>query len=159
MTKKLTLHSPAPDFTLPDQDGQNHSLSDYRGRWVLLYFYPKDDTPGCTREALQIKYSFPDFTKLNIAVLGVSVDSVASHKRFADKYELPFALLADTEKEVVTLYGVWGQKKFAGREYEGTLRTSFLIAPDGMIARIYSEVDPECHVQEVLADLAALRTG
>jgi peroxiredoxin Q/BCP len=142
----LPLHSPAPDFSLPDQDNTMHSLSDYRDRWVLLYFYPKDDTPGCTKEALQIKYSFPDFTKLDIVVLGVSVDSVASHKKFVTKYELPFTLLADTEKKAVNEYGVWDDAK-------GTMRTSFLIAPDGTIAKIYEHVNPEKHAEEVLADL------
>ena len=149
------LNSSAPDFTLPDQDNKIHSLADYRGKWVLLYFYPQDDTPGCTTEAISIKYSFPDFTKLKIQVLGVSTDSVASHKKFATKYELPFPLLADTEKVVVNLYGVWGKKKFMGKEYEGTMRTSFLIDPDGKIVKIYEKVKPEIHAEEVLRDLSS----
>jgi len=148
-------HSPAPDFTLPDQDNKTHSLSDYRGQWVLLYFYPKDDTPGCTKQALGIKYSFPDFTTLDIHVLGVSVDSVASHKKFAVKYDLPFPLLADTEKEVVMKYGVWGAQKSSGDERDGIFRTSFLIDPEGKIAKIYEKVQPDRHAQEVLVDLKA----
>ena len=117
----------APAFALPDQNGTLHTLSDYRKQWVLLYFYPKDDTPGCTKEACSIRDSFPDFKKLGIAVLGVSTDSVKSHKKFEEKYGLPFTLLADTDKKVVELYGVWGKKKFMGKEYDGTFRTSFLI--------------------------------
>jgi len=152
------LHSPAPDFTLPDQDNKTHSLSDYRGQWVLLYFYPKDDTPGCTTEAVGLKYSFPDFKKLKIQVLGVSVDSVVSHKKFAVKYDLPFPLLSDVEKVVVNLYGVWGKKKFAGREYDGISRTSFLVDPKGKIAKIYEGVKPEKHAEEVLRDLKTLMT-
>ena len=146
-------NSPAPEFTLPDQDGKMHSLADYRGTWVLLYFYPKDDTPGCTKEACAIRDNFPDFKKLKMAVLGVSTDSVKSHKKFEEKYGLPFTLLADEDKEVVKLYGVWGKKKFAGNEYEGTFRTSFLIDPDGNIAKIYENVKPEKHTEEILTDL------
>lgn len=150
------LNSPAPEFTLPDQDNKMHSLSDYRGQWVLLYFYPKDDTPGCTTEAVSIKYSFPDFKKLKIQVLGVSVDSIASHKKFATKYDLPFPLLADAEKEVVKKYGVWGKKKFMGKEHDGIFRTSFLIDQKGKIAKIYEKVKPDQHAEEVLNDLKAL---
>ncbi len=149
------LNSPAPDFTLPDQNGKEHSLSDYRGKWVLLYFYPKDDTPGCTKEACALRDNFPDFKKLGIAVLGVSVDSVSRHKKFEEKYKLPFTLLADAEKKVVNLYGVWAKKKFMGKEYDGTLRTSFLINPEGKIAKVYENVKPELHAQEVLADMPA----
>ncbi len=140
----------APEFTLPDQDGKTHSLADYKGKWVLLYFYPKDDTPGCTKEACMIRDAFPDFGKLGIAVLGVSIDPPASHKKFAEKHALPFTLLADTEKKAVHAYGVWGKKKFMGREYEGTLRTSFLIDPEGKVAKVYEDVKPETHADEVL---------
>ncbi|HEX4104290.1 MAG TPA: thioredoxin-dependent thiol peroxidase [Candidatus Paceibacterota bacterium] len=146
----------AQDFILPDQDGKNHALSDYRGKWVLLYFYPKDDTPGCTKEACAIRDNFPDFSKLNITVLGVSGDSVASHKQFAEKYQLPFTLLADEDKKVVGLYGAWGKKKLAGKEYEGTFRTSFLIDPDGRIVKIYENVDPGTHAAQVLTDIHSL---
>ena len=125
------LNSIAPDFTLPDQDGRQHTLSHHRGSWVLLYFYPKDDTPGCTKEACMIRDAFPDFGKLKVNVFGVSVDSVASHKKFAEKYQLPFTLLADEDKKVVQEYGVWGKKKFMGREYDGTMRYRFSSIPTG----------------------------
>ena len=149
----LKIKTKAPDFKLPDQDEKIHSLKDYKGQWVLLYFYPKDDTPGCTKEACAIRDSFPSFGKLKAAVLGVSVDSVKSHKKFADKYELPFTLLSDEKKKVVKLYGVWDKKKMMGREYMGILRTSFLIDPQGKIVKIYENVKPEIHAGEVLADL------
>lgn len=145
----------APDFTLPDQDGTPHTLSDYRGKRVLVYFYPKDDTPGCTKEACVLRDALPDFTKLDAVVFGVSADSVGSHKKFANKYGLPFPLLADEGKEVVNQYGVWGRKKMMGREYDGIFRTSFLIAPDGTVERVYENVKPEAHASEVLKDLEA----
>lgn len=143
----------APDFTLPDQDGVEHTLSSYQGRRVLLYFYPKDDTTGCTKEACAIRDSFPQFNSTKAVVLGVSPDSIKSHKRFAEKYNLPFTLLADEGHKIADLYGVWGRKKFMGREYDGILRTSFLITPDGKIAKVYEKVKPEQHAAEVLADL------
>ena len=143
----------APDFTLPDQDGKMHTLSDYTGKWVLLYFYPKDDTPGCTIEACAIRDQFKDFNAIGAVVLGVSTDSVASHKKFATAYELPFTLLADEHKEVVGQYGVFGEKKFMGKTYLGTSRTSFLIDSLGNIAKVYEKVKPETHAAEVIADL------
>lgn len=151
--KKLAIGMKAPDFTLPDQDGAAHSLSDYAGHWVLLYFYPKDDTPGCTKEACSLRDTFPRFQNMDTIILGVSVDSVASHEKFVRKYSLPFTLLSDTEKKVVNLYGVWGKKKFMGREYMGTVRSSFLINPRGDIAAIYENVKPDIHAEEVLTDL------
>lgn len=151
-----TVESDAPDFTLRDQDGEEHTLSQYRGKWVLLYFYPKDDTPGCTVEACTIRDQFADFTKIGAVVLGVSTDSVASHQKFATAYKLPFTLLADEEKKVVEQYGVYGEKKFMGKTYLGTLRTSFLIRPDGTIAKVYANVKPPVHAKEVIADLSAL---
>lgn len=153
---KPALAAPAPEFTLPDQDGKNHSLTDYRGKWVLLYFYPKDDTPGCTIEACTIRDQFADFQNIGAVVLGISTDSVASHKKFATGYNLPFTLLADVNKEVVGAYGVFGEKKFMGRTYMGTSRTSFLISPEGNIAKVYEKVKPESHAAEVIADLKAL---
>ena len=146
----------APDFTLPDQDGKEHALSDYKGKWVLLYFYPKDDTPGCTIEACTIRDQFKDFQKIDAVVLGVSTDSVASHKKFATAFELSFTLLADVIKEVVGRYGVFGEKKFMGRTYMGTKRMSFLIRPDGTIAKVYEKVKPELHAGEVITDIQAL---
>lgn len=148
--------SSAPAFTLPDQGGKERSLADYHGTWVLLYFYPKDDTPGCTVEACAIRDQFKDFKKIGAVVLGVSTDSVASHRKFADKYELPFTLLADEHKEVVGKYSVFGEKKFMGKTYTGTSRTSFLIDPEGKIAKVYPKVKPEEHAAEVVADLVAL---
>jgi len=122
MELKLKAGDTAPQFSLPDQEGKMHSLANYRGQWVLLYFYPKDDTEGCTKEACMIRDDFPAFKDLKAAVLGVSIDSIASHKKFAEKYSLPFTLLSDEHKEVVNSYGVWGLKKFMGREYDGTNR-------------------------------------
>ena len=152
---KLKAGQLAPDFTLPDQDGKQHSLSDYGGKWVLVYFYPKDDTPGCTKEACAIRDDIPRFNKLKAKVLGISVDSVKSHKKFAEKYALPFTLLSDEKKEVVKKYGVWQKKKFMGKEYMGTIRTSFLIDSAGKVAKIYESVKPETHAEEVLEDLKA----
>ncbi|MEK7151789.1 MAG: thioredoxin-dependent thiol peroxidase [Patescibacteria group bacterium] len=154
---KITAGSIAPDFKLMDQDNKEHTLSNYRGHWVLLYFYPKDDTPGCTKEACSIRDSFPDFSKLKIKVFGVSVDSTASHKKFEKKYDLPFRLLADIDKEVVKLYGVWLKKKFMGREYMGTMRTSFVVDPNGRIVKIYNNVNTEDHAREVLGDMKLLK--
>jgi thioredoxin-dependent peroxiredoxin len=148
--KKGTL---AKNFTLPDQEGKTHTLKEYRGKWVVLYFYPKDDTPGCTVEACQFRDNFPKFKRSKAVVLGVSVDPVKKHAKFVTKYELPFTLLSDEEKEVVNLYGVWAKKKFMGREYMGILRTSFLINPEGKIAKVYENVKPETHAEEVLADI------
>lgn len=153
----LQVGDKAPEFSLPDQDGKTHSLSDYAGQWVLLYFYPKDDTPGCTNEACSLRDNLPRFGDVNAKVLGVSVDSVASHKKFATKYKLPFTLLADEEKVMVNAYGVWGEKKFMGRKYLGTNRMSFLISPEAKIAKVYEKVKPKEHAAEVLNDLAAMK--
>ncbi len=147
----------APEFSLPDQDGNEQTLKSYHGGWVLLYFYPKDDTPGCTKEACGFRDNLPKFKKSKVAVLGVSTDSVKSHKKFEEKYGLPFTLLADEDKKVVKEYGVWGQKKFMGREYMGILRTSFLIDPEGKIAKVYEDVKPDKHPTEVLSDVANLQ--
>ncbi len=153
MANNLSVGDQAPDFQLLDQQGKQHTLSDYQGQWVLLYFYPKDDTPGCTKEACSIAAEFPKFEKLKAKVFGISTDSVKSHEKFAKKYKLPFTLLSDEEKKVVARYGVWQLKKFMGREYMGTLRTSFLIDPKGRIAKVYEKVKPELHAGEVLTDL------
>lgn len=144
----------APDFSLQDQDGNTHKLSDYKGKKVLLYFYPKDDTPGCTTEACTIRDTYTGFTKGDIVVLGVSPDTVEKHKKFAEKYTLPFTLLADPEKEVVKKYGVYGKKKFMGKEYMGVSRESFLIDEKGIIQKVYEKVKPKEHAQEVLTDAA-----
>ena len=150
---KLSIGEKAPLFSLPDQNGATHNLADTAGKRVLLYFYPKDDTGGCTKQACVIEAALPDFTKLGITVFGISVDPVKSHAKFALKYGLSFTLLADENKEVVEKYGVWGKKKFMGREYMGTMRTSFLIGRDGIIEKIYENVKPETHAADVLADL------
>lgn len=146
----------APAFKLLDQDGRPQELKKFLGSWVLLYFYPKDDTPGCTIEACTIRDQFKDFKKIKATVIGVSTDSVESHRKFADAYELPFTLIADTEKKLVNKYGVWGEKNMMGRKYMGTKRTSFLIDPKGKIAKVYESVKPPVHAAQVLADLKEL---
>lgn len=151
-----TTGSTAPTFTLTDQNGVSHTLSDFRGKWVLLYFYPKDSTPGCTKQACDIRDAWGEFEAHGCTVLGVSTDAEKSHKKFEEKYTLPFTLLADTEKVVVKAYGVWAPKKFMGREFLGTLRTSFLIDPEGKIAKVYEQVKASDHAQMVLSDLSAL---
>lgn len=143
--KMPVINSPAPAFNLPDQDGVTHTLAEYKGRWVLLYFYPKDDTPGCTIEACTIRDQFKDFKDIGVEVIGVSTDNIASHKKFASAYELPFTLLADVNKKMVEVYGV--------SSYMGTRRSSFLIDPNGNIAKVYEKVKPEAHATEVIADL------
>ncbi len=152
----IKINSKAPDFKLPDQDGKQHKLSDYQGQFVLIYFYPKDDTPGCTTEACTLRDNFPKFGKLKAKVFGISTDSIASHKKFADKYKLPFTLLADEDKKVVTKYGIWAEKSMYGRKYMGTLRNSYLVDPQGKIVRIYEKVKPAEHAQQVLNDLKEL---
>jgi thioredoxin-dependent peroxiredoxin len=142
----------APPFSLKDHDDVTHSLSDYLGKQVLLYFYPKDDTPGCTTEACTIRDSFSDFENLGLIVLGVSKDTTSKHKKFREKYSLPFPLLSDPEGEICTLYGVWQKKKFMGREYMGIARVSFLIDEKGMIKKVYEKVVPKDHASEVLGD-------
>ena len=151
------LHEPAPDFTLADQNGVPHTLSKLQGKWVLIYFYPKDDTPGCTKQACAIRDAWSEFEQQNCVVLGISTDGEKSHKKFEEKYTLPFTLLADTEKAVVKAYGVWSPKKFMGREFLGTQRTSFLVDPKGNIAKVYEKVKPELHAEMVLSDLKTLQ--
>ncbi len=154
---QLHIGDAAPLFSLPDQNGTVHALKDLRGSWILLYFYPKDDTPGCTTEACGIRDAWSDFSKYKAKVFGISTDPVKSHAKFAEKFHLPFPLLADSEKTMVQDYGVWGKKKFMGREYLGTMRTSFLIDPKGKIAKIYESVKPALHAEEVLKDLKSLK--
>jgi len=155
---KLTIGDKAPEFNLPDQKGSLHSLKDQKGKWTLLYFYPKDDTPGCTIEACTIRDNYPAFKKLGITVFGMSADPVKKHEKFSEKYDLPFTLLSDEEKETLEAYGVWGKKKFMGREYMGISRESFLIDPKGKIVKIYEKVKPAQHAEEVLGDLKTLQT-
>lgn len=154
---QLSVGTAAPLFSLPDQNGKVHNLSDFLGKWVLIYFYPKDDTAGCTAEACSFRDNLPHFSDTNLVVIGISTDSVASHKKFAEKHRLPFTLLADEDKKVVEVYGVYGKKKFMGREYMGTNRTSFLVDPKGKIVKIYEKVNPMTHSQEVLSDVTKLQ--
>ncbi len=144
---------PAPDFTLADETGALHKLSDYRGKPVVLYFYPKDDTPGCTTEACSFRDGYGEYKKAGIEILGVSPDSSTAHTKFKEKYSLPFTLLADVGHKVCEQYGVWGLKKAMGREYEGVFRTTFLIDAKGKIIKVFEKVKPEGHSQEVLAAL------
>lgn len=155
VSMKLKIGRKAPAFTLPDQNGKPVKLSDFKGQWVLLYFYPKDNTPGCTKEACGMRDKMPDFKRLGFSVLGISVDNPTSHRKFADRYDLCFPLLADEEKKIVKTYGVWGKKKFMGKEFMGTRRQSFLVDPEGTIVKIYEKVNPQEHAQEVLEDLKA----
>jgi peroxiredoxin Q/BCP len=153
----LNINDVAPDFKLKDQGNKEHSLKESLGKWVLLYFYPRDNTPGCTKEACELRDNFFEFKKYNTIVFGISTDKVDSHKKFADKFKLPFTLLADENRTVVNDYGVWGKKKFLGKEYMGTNRMSFLISPKGKIVKIYEEVKPSLHAKEVLEDLKKLK--
>ena len=149
----LELNTPAPDFTLPDADGKMVSLSDFAGKKVVLYFYPKDNTPGCTRQACAFAENFAEFKNRNIAVIGISKDSVASHRKFADKYGLPFILLADTELSAIQAYGVWQEKKLYGKVSMGVVRTTFIIDEKGMIEKIMPKVKPDTNAAEILAAL------
>ncbi len=153
----LKVGRKAPLFTLPDQTGVDVSLKTYRGAWVLLYFYPKDDTPGCTQEACTIAEVYKDFSRRKVTVLGVSKDSVKSHKKFAEKYNLPFTLLSDPTMEMMDTYGALVMKKMYGKEVRGTNRITYLINPEGKIAKVYENVDPANHALELLKDIKALQ--
>jgi len=146
----------APDFTLPDENGKPHSLSDYRGGWVIVYFYPRDNTPGCTTEACGFRDSFATLTKMGVVILGISKDSVASHRKFSDTHNLNFPILSDEDKSTLKAYKAWGKKKFMGREFEGTIRKTFLIDPVGNIRKVYERVIPVGHAGKVIADLTRL---
>ena len=144
---------PAPDFELLDDTNSLRKLSDYRGRNIVLYFYPKDDTPGCTREACNFRDDYSAYEKAGVVILGVSPDSVESHVKFKKKFQLQFPLLADDGHAVCALYGVWGPKKFMGKEYEGVLRTTFLIDTEGIIKRVFENVRPAEHSLKLLTEL------
>ena len=150
---KLREGDPAPEFTAATRRGDTVRLSDYRGRQVILYFYPRDDTPGCTKEACGFRDGYADIEKKGAVILGVSVDGAKSHQKFVDKFSLPFLLLADEDKKIVEAYGVWGEKTFMGRTHLGTHRVTFLIGPDGRIKKIWPKVKVDEHVAEVLAAL------
>jgi peroxiredoxin Q/BCP len=143
----------APDFQLPTQDGSPLRLSDLRGRKVVLYFYPKDDTPGCTTQACGLRDAWSRFEQKGAVVLGISPDAPKDHVKFREKYDLPFTLLADTEHEVAELYGVWKEKSLYGRTYFGNERTTFVVGEDGRIAHVFPKVKPEEHTEQVLAVL------
>ena len=146
---------PAPDFTLTSDSGQAVALSSLRGRPVVLYFYPRDDTPGCTAQACGIRDAWGEFERAGAVVLGVSPDGEASHARFKEKFDLPFTLLADTEHEVADAYGVWGEKSYAGKTYMGVNRSTFVIDEDGNVARIFLNVKPDEHADQVLEALGS----
>ena len=146
----LEIGTQAPPFKIEDSQGIMHSLTDYEGQTIVLYFYPKDDTPGCTKEACSFRDSYQDFKLAGVEVIGISPDSTQSHNKFADKYELPFILLSDPDHKVCKAYGVWGLKKYMGREYEGVYRTTYIIGPTGEIKRVFENVKPSDHSQAVL---------
>jgi len=152
----LDVGDPAPDFTLQNQDGESESLSDHHGRWVVLYFYPKADTPGCTVQACGVRDRAQEYKRADAVVLGVSPDSVAAIRKFVQKYGLPFTLLADPEHAVAERYGVWVEKSMYGRTYWGNSRTTFIVDPQGVVRHVIPKVSPKTHDDEVLAALAAL---
>ncbi len=151
----LQTGAPAPGFTLPDQNGELHSLEDYRGQKVILYFYPRDNTPGCTRQACSFGDLYPQFREKGAVVLGVSKDSVASHKKFEEKYGLPFTLLSDVDKEVIQAYDVWKEKKNYGKVSMGVVRTTYLIDENGVIAKAFGNVKAADNPAQMLAALAS----
>jgi peroxiredoxin Q/BCP len=153
----LKINDKAVEFSLQDQDGNLVNLKDFLGKKILLYFYPKDDTPGCTKEACGFRDLNQELKDLGLIVLGISKDSVKSHKKFAEKYNLNFPILSDESAEIIKKYEVWGKKKFMGREYEGTLRISYLIDEKGKIEKVYDEVDTKEHAAEVLEYLKGIR--
>jgi peroxiredoxin Q/BCP len=153
----LNIGDTAPDFCLPNQDEEEICLRDIKGRWIVLYFYPKDNTPGCTTEACDFTVALPDFEGLDAIVLGVSPDSPKKHRNFIEKKELKITLLADEEKELCSTFGVWQLKKNYGREYMGVVRSTFIIDPDGKIAAKWEKVKVKGHVEEVKAKLEALQ--
>lgn len=149
----LSVGTKAPDFTLPDQNGEMHSLSDYKGQKVILYFYPKDMTAGCTKQACAFSELYPQFREKGAVILGVSKDSVASHKRFEEKHGLPFTLLSDTEKTVIQAYDVWKEKKLYGKVSYGVVRTTYLIDEDGVIERAFDKVKAADNPAQMLGAL------
>jgi len=151
----ISAGAPAPDFELLDDTNTSRKLSDFRGKHVVLYFYPEDDTAGCTKEACNFRDDYSAYQRAGVTILGVSPDSVASHVKFKRKYDLPFALLADPGHKVCELYGVWGPKELMGRKYEGVLRTTFLIDPQGTIVRVFEKVRAAEHSGEVLSAIGA----
>lgn len=152
----LNIGDAAPDFSLPDADGNTVSLSDLSGQRIVMFFYPRDNTPGCTKEACAFRDAYEDLQAKGVTVLGVSTDSAKSHVKFATKHDLPFPLLVDEDGEVGTRYECYGLKKMYGKEFMGITRSSFIIGPDGKLEKIYRKVKPEPHVAEVIQDINAL---
>ena len=150
----LEIGTKAPDFTLPDQNGNMHSLSEYRGKKVILYFYPKDNTPGCTKQACGFAERYPKFTDKGAVVLGISKDSVASHKKFEEKYGLPFTILSDPELVAIQAYDVWQEKKNYGKTYLGVVRTTYLIDEEGKIAKAFDKVKAADNPEQMLGELS-----
>jgi peroxiredoxin Q/BCP len=153
---KLRVGDMAPAFCLPDKDDKQVCLKDCAGRWVVLYFYPKDQTPGCTKEACEFTERLDDFVRMDATVLGVSTDSTASHRKFAEKHKLTFELLSDPKHEAIGAYGAWQPKKFMGREFMGTVRSTFIVDPMGKVAYVWPSVNPWGHANEVRKKLAEL---
>lgn len=149
----ISENSPAPDFTLADDSGKGVSLSSFKGKTVVLYFYPKDDTPGCTKEACGFRDAFDAFLAKGAVVIGVSPDAQASHGKFKAKYGLPFMLLSDPDHAVLEAYGAWGEKSMYGKKYEGVLRSTVVIGTDGKVKKVFPKVKPEGHAEEILAAL------
>jgi thioredoxin-dependent peroxiredoxin len=143
----------APDFSLPDQYGDIHTLSDYKDKWLLIYFYPKDETPGCTKEACNFRDNSEAFAEKGVEIIGISKDSVSSHIAFSQKHELPFPILSDETAETIKAFGAWGEKKFIGKTYEGINRNTYLINPEGEILHVYENVNPLTHVSSLLKDI------
>lgn len=154
--RMLETGNAAPDFRLLDQDEQEQSLSGSQGKWRLVYFYPKDDTPGCTKEACAITEIYDEYEALGVTVFGISKDSPQSHKKFAEKYSLPFRLLSDESTDAIQAYGAWKEKSMFGKKYMGIDRISYLIDPDGKVAKVYPKVSPADHAVEVLKDVKEL---
>ena len=150
----------APDFILQDQNDITHSLNDHAGKWIVLYFYPKDDTPGCTTEACEFRDARDAIAEFgNAVVIGISKDTVKAHKKFADKYSLNFTLLSDPEHAVIEAYGAWQERSMYGKTYMGIVRSTFIISPDGLIAKEYPKVDPKKHATEIISDLRSLQSA
>lgn len=155
----MAILKKAPNFKLLDQDGKEHQLKDYLGKWVILYFYPKDLTPGCNLEAIGFSKAVKQFEKLNAVILGVSADTPESHQKFCEKKKLKITLLSDPNKKIIKKYNAWGKKKFMGKEFEGILRLTYLINPEGKIVKFYDKVNPLNHSKEVLEDLKRQNSG
>lgn len=153
----LEKGSKAPDFTLPDQDGNEISFASKKGKWIVLYFYPRDMTPGCTTQACNFQEHLPGFGSLNAEIIGVSKDSIKRHRKFADKYNLEFTLVSDENLELCNAYGVWQQKSLYGKKYMGIVRSTFIIDPDGVIQKVYPKVEVKNHYTEVRATLEELQ--